>query len=340
MKNSKLKILDAIIQPGEFANLALPLPEQYSCTPLYMPIKVIHGKNKGPCLLVFSTINGNELNGIEIINKLVEYSATNLLSGTLIAIPVMNVYGLTHYPHSLPMTHQKLEDCFPGDENGSFGARLAYLFTHHILKKANYCIELQTGGLHHNILPQVYCSFDIEETKKLARYFQSPVITNVKSKKSSFRKTADDMQIPLIVYQGGEAMRFDHDAINVGFNGIVNTMNHLKMTNSKSESSINPIYSQDEDWIVAQKSGILHTEVRLGQSIRKNEAIGKISDPFGAEDSEYVKSHVDGIVVGINSTPLIHEGLPIFKIASFLDDNKAENLIEKWDQTQENSFLA
>lgn len=339
MKNNKLHILDATIQPGESANLALPLPEQYSCSPLYMPIKVIHGKKAGPCLLVFSTINGNELNGIEIINKLVKYSEENLISGTLIAIPVMNVYGLTHYPHSLPMTSQKLEDCFPGKEHGTFGSRFAHLFTHQILKKANYCIELQTGGLHHNILPQVYCSFDNEETKKLARYFQSPVITNVKSKKSSFRKTTDDMQIPLIVYQGGEAMRFDNDAITVGFHGVVNTMNHLKMTSSKSESSINPIYSQDEDWIVAHKSGILHTNVKLGQSIRKNEIIGTISDPFGAEDPEQVMSHTDGIVVGINSTPLIHEGLHIFKIASFIDDEKAESLIEKWDQSQEGSFL-
>lgn len=339
MKNNKLKILDAIIQPGETANLALPLPEQYSCTPLYMPIKVIHGKYKGPCLLVFSAINGNELNGIEIINKLEKYSEQNLDSGTLIAIPVMNVYGLTHYPHSLPMTHQKLEDCFPGQENGSFGSRFAHLFTHEILKKADYCIELQTGGVNHNILPQVYCSFDNYETKKLAQYFQSPVITNVKSKKSSFRKTTDDLQIPLIVYQGGEALRFDQDAITVGFNGIVNTMCHLDMCKSESKNLMQPIYSQDEDWIVAHKSGILHTDVKLGQSINKHQTIGKISDPFGAEDSEYVKSHTSGIVVGINTTPLIHEGLPIFKIASFLDDEKAETIIEKWDKSQEGSFL-
>lgn len=339
MKNSKLTILDAVIQPGETANLALPLPEQYSCTPLYMPIKVIHGKESGPCLLVFSTINGNELNGIEIINKLMQYSEQNLKSGTLIAIPVMNVYGLTHYPHSLPMTNQKLEDCFPGNEHGTFGSRFANLFTQEILKKADYCIELGTGGVNHNILPQVYCSFDNLETKKLARYFQSPVITNVQSKKSSFRKTTDDLQIPLIVYQGGEALRFDQDAITVGLNGIVNTMCHLNMSNSKSENTMQPIYSQDEDWIVAHKSGILHTDVKLGQSISKNEIIGKISDPFGSEDAEQVKSHTDGIIVGINTTPLIHEGLHIFKIASFLDDEKAETIIEKWDQSQEGSFL-
>lgn len=339
MKNNKLKILDATIQPGEVANLALPLPEQYSCSPLYMPIKVIHGKEAGPCLLIFSTINGNELNGIEIINKLVEFASQNLLRGTLIAIPVMNVYGLTHFPHSLPTTNQKLEDCFPGLEDGSYGQRLAYIFTHEILKKADYCVELQTGGLHHNILPQVYCSFDNEETKKLARYFQSPIITNVRSKKSSFRKTADDLHIPLIVYQGGEAMRFDQDAITVGYNGAVNTIKHLNMTKLAPESTINPIYSQDEDWIVAHKSGILQTDVKLGQSIVKNGNIAKISDPFGTENFEYVKSHADGIVVGINTTPLIHEGLPIFKIASFLDDLKAESIIEKWDQNQDGSFL-
>ena len=113
MKNSKLNICNTIINPGEIANLALPLPEEYSCNPLFMPIRVIHGNQKGPCLIIFSILKGDELNGLEIANQIVDSLNPNDIKGTLIAIPVLNVYGLTRYPSSLPTKDLNLVDCFP-----------------------------------------------------------------------------------------------------------------------------------------------------------------------------------------------------------------------------------
>jgi hypothetical protein len=291
-----------------------------------MPIKVIHGKYDGPCMVVFSVINGTELNGLEIANRLIgEISADNL-SGTLIAIPVLNVYGLTHYPLPLPAGNS-LSECFPGEEAGNFGERMAYLFTEEILKKTDYCIELQTGGINHNILPQVYCNFAYPESKKLARVFNAPVITNVKIKGNKFRQTTEQLNIPLLVYQAGEAMRFDEGAINLGVEGVKNVMHSLKMIQDKPTEMHSTIFSMEEDWIRAHKGGILHTEISLGQSIKKKDRIATISDPFGVDVLESVKSDKDGIVVGINTSPLIHEGMQIFKIASFIDDDKAETII-------------
>lgn len=333
MKNDKIMICDATVHPGEVANLALPLPERYSCSPLYMPMKVIHGKEKGPCLLVFSTLKGNELNGLEIVNRMIQLIDPNQIKGTVIAIPAINIYGLTHFPSELP-TGGSLADCFPGSPDGSFGERIAYLFTQEILKKADYCIELQTGALNHNILPQVYCNFDNIRTKQLARSFQSPVITNVIPQKNQLRETTEDLHIPLLVYQAGEAMRFDENAINLGVNGTLNIMRAIDILPKASAQEIQPIFSQDEDWILAHYAGILHTNVTLGQTIKKGEIIGQITDPFGNDFSEVVKASQEGIVVGINTTPLIHEGLPIFKIASFLDYEKAENIIEEWEKNQ------
>src|SRR5690606_14076237 len=113
-------------------------------------------------------------------------------------------------------------NCFPGKKNGSYGERFAHAFTQEILRKADYCIELQTGGMNHNILPQVYCSFSDARAKKLARVFQTPTITNVDLNKNNLRKTTDDLNIPLLVYQAGEALRFDENAITVGVKGIKN----------------------------------------------------------------------------------------------------------------------
>lgn len=338
MKNSTLKICDTVIHPGEEANLALPIPDQYSCAPLYMPIKVIHGKTKGPCLLIFSTLNGNELNGIEIVNRLMEQTKVDQMSGTIIAIPVLNVYGLTHFPSSLP-SRKQLADCFPGSATGDFGERLAYLFTEEILKKADYCIELQTGELNHNILPQVYCSFDNSDAKKLAKAFNTPVITNVSVDDNSLRETTDHLNIPLLVYQAGEAMRFDENAITSGVNGVTNIMRHIDILPKAPIAEIKPIFSKDENWLGAHTGGILHTDCSLGQVIKKGEVIARVSDPFGAGITEKVKAPNDGIIVGINTTPLIHEGLPIFKLASFIDYDRAESTIDEWDKKQPDSFI-
>lgn len=336
MKNSKLNICNASIHPGEIARLALPLPEQYSCSPHFMPIKVIHGKQKGPCLLIFSVLRGNELNGLEIANRIVEVLNPNELSGTVIAVPVLNVYGLTHFPTSLP-DGKNLANCFPGIENGSFGERMAYVFTQELLKKADYCIELQTGDINHNILPQVYCNFDNSQTKNLAKVFQSPVITNVNIKGNRLRQTTEELQIPLLVYQAGEAMRFDENAISLGVNGVLNVIRAINILPKHEQTEFNPIFSQDEEWIIAHKSGILHSTLSLGQLIKKDETIAKITDPFGSDRSENVIASQEGIIVGINTTPLIHEGMQIFKIASFLDTSKAENIIVEWNRSQQDN---
>ena len=338
MANKKIQICDAYVHPGEIANLALPLPEQYSCSPLYMPIKVIHGLNPGPFLVIFSVLRGNELNGLEIANQIVKSVDPSELCGTLIAIPVMNVYGLTHYPSTLP-TGNDLASCFPGKENGLYGERLAHLITEEILKKADFCIELQTGGLNHNILPQVYCNFENTKSKELAKAFRLPVVTNVSLKNNQLRQTTEELNVPLLVYQAGEAMRFDEHAIKLGVEGIQNVMRSINMLKGEIKEELTSIFSREEDWIVAHKGGILHPSVSLGEVIDSGQLIGNISDPFGSGIVEPVKSPKKGIVVGVNTSPLIHEGLPIFKVASFLDYDKANTLIEEWDKNQPGSYI-
>lgn len=338
----KISLCGTYVHPGETANLALTLPEQYSCAPLYMPIKVIHGKKEGPCLVVLSALSGTELNGLEITNRLVESLSASSLTGTLIAIPVVNIYGLTRYPFSLAATSHPskgdLSHSFPGNEEGSYGERVAHLITEEILKKTDYCIELQTGGFNHNILPQVYCNFKDQKAKDLAKLFSTPVITNVPLKGNKLRQTTEALDIPLLVYQAGEAMRFDEGAINVGLSGLKNSMRSIGMLEEPAEQTISPIFSKDEDWIAAHKAGILHPKVTLGQAIEKGEVIGDISDPFGADLIEPIPSTHKGIVVGVNTSPLIHEGMKIFKIAAFWDDEKAETAIDSWEKAHQNTF--
>lgn len=331
MKNNSFKICDASVHPGEKATLALPLPEQYSCLPMYMPIKVINGKQSGRNLLVFAMISGNEFNGLEIANQLYDDISADELQGTLVAIPVLNVYGLSHFPKTTP-SGAKLSACFPGNEHGNFGERIAHIFTKEILTQVDCCIELQTGSLNHEILPQVYCSFDNIESKKLAKAFQAPVITEVETKQSGIHVTAENLNIPLLVYEAGEAQRFDQKAIQVGLDGIKNVMCKLGMLNGEVVDSVTPVFSKDDDWLISSSSGVLHSEVALGESIKKGDKIGRLTDPFSNENATIIKSNLDGVIVGINRSPLIQEGSSIFKVASFIDNQKAEEILEEWEE--------
>lgn len=337
LKNSNLIICNASIHPGETANLALPLPELYSCTSFYMPIKVIHGKKAGPCLLIFSAAKGDELNGIEIVNRLLSDQSKNLC-GTVILVPVLNIVGLVAQTRSL--THEmSLDGCFPGSPQGSYGERLAYVFTQEILCKANYCIELQTGSLNHDLLPQIYCNQDNKESVHLAQQFAAPVITNINSVKNSLQNTTEQLNIPLLVYRAGEAMRFSESAIKLGVSGIHNVMkalNILEATSQEAEhqNSFKSVFSQDQDWLRAHRSGVLFSEVELGEMVTKGQIIGRINDPFSSSSSETVQALQDGIIVGINRHPLIHEGQTIFKIATFIDNNRAHDALETWSDKQ------
>ena len=160
------------------------------------------------------------------------------------------------------------------------GKELHICFTEEILKKADYCIELQTGALDHNILPQVYCNFDNLRTKQLAKVFQAPVITNVTLDGNKLRQTTEELHIPLLVYQAGEAMRFNEDAISVGVSGIVNVMKAIDILPKDPITEINPVFSRDEDWIRAHRGGVFYSDVSLGQMLKKGDTIGKITDPL------------------------------------------------------------
>lgn len=338
IRNSALNICKESIQLGEKANLALQMPDFYSCVPLYMPIKVIHSKNPGPCLLIIATLNGNEMNGLEIVNRLINSLEAHEIAGTILAVPVVNVYGLTHHPKSMP-SGEKLVDCFPGQWDGKYGERIAHVLTTELIQKADYCLEIDTGSLNHCILPQVYCHFKNKKAKELAKVFQVPVITNLSPKANKLHQTLENLNITHIIYQAGEAMRFDEHAIRVGIEGIKNIMRSIDILPKEQPiEHIQPVFSQDEDWITAHKGGILHVKVELGQMIKKGEFLGFISDPFSSELAEAVRATQDGIIVGINTTPLIHEGLSIFKIASFVDYDKAGDAIESWEEHQRSAI--
>ncbi len=340
MKNTTLQICNETIHPGESLSLALPLPELFSCAPLYMPIKVIHGKRPGPCLLVTAAMYGNELNGTEIISQLLNVSALKKLQGTLIAIPVLNVYGLINRSRYLP-GGLDLDSCFPGTKTGTHASRMAHVFTSEIFNKADACIDLQTGFINYTNLPQIYVNFNDEEAKTLAKTFNAPVISNTVCEKGMLRTLAFEEKKPFLLYEAGEAMRFNEHAIKVGVKGILNVMRKLDMlphSTTKKDNVLKSFFTEKNIWVRASTSGISHTKHKLGAHVKKGEVLCTINDPFGATDSMTVTSPEEAIIVGKNNLPLVHEGESLFQLAVFPKMQHTASHLEEWKEKSTEDF--
>jgi predicted deacylase len=340
MKNTKITICNENIHPGECSSLALPLPELFSCAPMYMPIKIVHGKCAGPCLLVIAAMHGNELNGAEIINRLLQSNNIKKLQGTLIAIPIMNVYGFINKTRTLP-GGTLLSHNFPGTAHGSHAARLAHLFCRDIFSLADYCIDLQTGWINHTNLPHVFTTENNEDELSLARAFAAPTISAITPQKGSLRTYANKTQTPYLVYEAGEAMRFNESAIRIGVKGIINVMRHTKMLSPSKNTSATkkiPYIMRDSRWVRSPSSGISRSKIALGQQVKQGEVLATIKDPFGAGEDIQVHAPFDGIVVSINNLPLVYEGISLFQLASYEKLSLAASQIENWLDDSERSL--
>ena len=304
------------IKPSCREVIDLPIPPLSTRSDLNMPIHVLRGKKEGPCLLVCAALHGDEINGIEIIRRLVGLKALNRIRGTLIAVPIVNVYGFIHQSRYLP-DRRDLNRSFPGSEKGSLAARLANLFMQEIVSKATHGIDLHTAAIHRDNFPQIRANLDCEETMKLAEAFKAPLIIDAGLREGTIREAAGKLGIPWLVYEAGEALRFDEVSIRAGVQGIVNTMRTIGMLPpSKRKNSFIPKVVKNNYWIRASQSGILRLVVKLGASVTKGETLGFVSDPYGENQVE-IKAPNNGIIIGRTNIPLIQEGDALIHLAIF-----------------------
>ncbi len=313
-----MKIAGTIVKRGERVTLDVPLPQLYTHTPLTLPVHVVRGRRDGPRLFVCAAIHGDELNGVEIIRRLLSRRALRRLRGTLLAVPIVNVYGVLHHSRYLP-DRRDLNRSFPGSDRGSLAARVAGLFMREIVTPCTHGIDLHTGALHRENLPQVRGKLDDKSTLKLARAFAAPLALNSVLRDGSLRQAAADLGIPMLVYEAGEALRFDELCIRAGTQGILNVMRALEMLPASSRrraEHAEPFIARSSTWIRAPQSGVFRPATSLGASVQQDDVLGVVADPFGEAETE-VRSSASGIVIGRARLPLIHEGEALYHVARF-----------------------
>lgn len=305
------------VAPGQRAVVEMPAAQLYTQTPLNIPVHVVHGRQPGPTLLVCAAIHGDELNGVEIIRRLLRLTALKRLRGTLIAVPVVNVFGFIHKSRYLP-DRRDLNRCFPGSETGSLGARMAWLFKTQILDRATHAIDLHTGAIYRSNLPQIRANLASAETAAMADAFGVPVVLNSVLRDGTLREVAEARGIPVVTYEAGEALRFEETCIRVGVRGVVNVMRHLDMLTDRRPSpvTVKPAVAGSSTWVRAECDGVFRALVTLGARIHEGQLLGRISSPFIEEEIE-VRAPCAGILIGRDNLPLVNEGEALFHIARF-----------------------
>jgi len=334
--NNPFPIGEITVNPGKRVNISLPIADLYTSTSLSMPVQVICGRRPGPVLFVSAAIHGDELNGVEIIRRLLRLKAMNSIRGTLIAVPIVNVHGFLNQSRYLP-DRRDLNRSFPGSAKGSIAARLANTFFTQIVSKSNYGIDLHTGAINRSNLPQIRGNLDDEKTLELAKAFGAPVVINSNIRDNSLRACVADMGVPVLIYEAGEALRVDDICIRAGLRGILNIMRSIGMLPAKrpGRTKVSPLLARSTSWVRAPDSGIFNTDVKLGNSVSKGQRLGSISDPLG-DSSEIMKAPFDGIVIGRSNLPLAHEGDALFNIAEFKSVSRAEDLVGEFTSIYEN----
>ncbi len=303
------------IQAGQRCYVDLLLPPLYTHTSVAMPVHVIHGKQPGPVLFVTAAIHGDEINGIEIIRRLLANKSLSRLAGTLIAVPVVNVYGFVSQSRYLP-DRRDLNRSFPGSETGSMAARLANTLMSEIVAKCTHGIDLHTAAEGRANLPQIRVDLDAHpDLLPLAEAFAPPIVLDSVTRDGTLRGAAG--KLPLLLYEAGEALRFDDLAIRAGLKGVLNVMRHLDMlpANKGGERRSKPWLANHSAWMRAPQSGILRSRIPLGGIVDEGVVLGYISDPFG-ESEQAVVSDVSGVLIGITKLPLVHEGEALYHVAT------------------------
>ena len=309
-----LVINDVEIQPGRRLTIDLPVARLYTHAPITMPVHILHGRMPGPKLFVSAAVHGDEINGVEIIRRLMRLKSLSRLRGSLIAVPVVNVYGFIAHSRYLP-DRRDLNRAFPGSSKGSLAARLAHLFMHEIVSNCTHGIDLHTGTLHRCNLPHIRAELHDPETRRLAEMFGVPVLIHADLRDGSLRQAAAEKGIITLVYEAGEALRFDEASIRMGVKGIASVMRALGMLPGEPPARASaPLVAHASIWVRAPRSGVLRASIGLGVMVRKRAQLGVIADPFGGSEIP-VCAPAGGTVISRVNLPLVNEGEALFHIA-------------------------
>ena len=313
-QRADFEIAGIAARPGGRVQVEIPIGRLMSGTPVAIPAVVLHGESDGPAVWVNAATHGDEICGVEIIRRVLEFLEPKMLRGTLIAVPIVNVHGFNTGDRYLP-DRRDLNRSFPGSPRGSLASRIAHLMMTEVVERCEVGIDLHTGSDHRTNLPQLRGNLDDPAVVEFAEVFGAPIAIHAKRRDGSLRQAAADLGKTCILFEGGEAFRFDEDAITVGTDGVLRVLIKLGMIDEVVPPAAPPRLARSSRWVRASSSGIVDCRLPLGAEVEKGEAVGVLRDPFGTQLG-VLRSPRIGMLIGKLQHPLVNRGDAILHIAA------------------------
>lgn len=311
-KREPFQLLGHSIMPGKTQNLSLEIAKLHTNTPIQIQVIVSHSKKPGPVLLLLAGIHGDELNGVEIIRRTIRNKWNKPDKGTVICIPVFNIFGFLNLSRYFP-DGRDLNRMFPGSKNGSLASQFAYVFTTEIAPLVDVVIDFHTGGAQRFNFPQVRCNFPNKETLELCKVFGAPFVVNSRLIAKSLRDAMTKIGKRYIIFEGGKANQIDDFVVETAMEGIQRVMKSLGLRNFEVEPPKESYIINQSKWIRASRSGIFNSKIENGIYVEKGTLLATISDPYG-KLVRSIKATISGFVFNVNETPLVNKGDALFNI--------------------------
>lgn len=316
------KIGDTQVAPGTRAHVELPVSRLFTGAEVAMPVTVLQGAEHGATMWINAAIHGDEINGVEIVNRVLAQLDPKEMRGTLLAVPVVNVHGFMSGDRYLP-DRRDLNRSFPGSRSGSLASRLANLFMTEIVSQCEIGIDLHTASDNRTNLPQIRATLDDEQTLALAEVFGAPLILHAKSQPGTLRQAAVKKGKSVLLFEAGEALRFDRLSIDTGVAGIRRVLRHLDIADWDGPDAEPVAVSRSSSWIRASQSGVARLEIEIGETVIAGQQIGTIIDAFGKRLST-IKAKRAGLVIGRTLYPLVNKGDALVHVASLVDNEQTQ----------------
>lgn len=311
-----LEILGEKVLPGKSATINFNMAKLYTTTSVEVPVIIERSKKPGPVVLLTAGIHGDELNGVEIIRQIISKGINKPIKGTIICIPVVNIFGFLNMRREFP-DGRDLNRMFPGTKNGSLASRFAYQFVKKILPIADFCLDFHTGGASRFNAAQIRIKKGDEQSLKYARIFNAPFTMNSKTITKSYRETCSKLGIPILLFEGGKSQDSNKEIAKHGVEGSMRILSFLEMLNPKFEYpdvSAQTVIIENSFWMRAKYSGLLHIKVPCGKHVEKGEYIGTITDPYG-KFRHKIKASNEGYILNVNQSPIVYQGDAVFHIS-------------------------
>lgn len=320
---------DNTIAAGENRIIDLSVSVLSDHTPVTMSAHVTHGRTNGPIMFVSAGIHGDEIIGVEIVRRLLRVPNLLSLHGTLVVVPIVNTFGFINRSRYLP-DRRDLNRSFPGSTEGSLASRLAHIFLTEIVARCDLGIDLHSAAIHRTNLPQIRISANNERITKLAKVFGAPVILQSNLRDGSLRAAAADIGKDVLLFEAGEALRFDEMSIRAGVAGVLRVMHHIGMISSKgiAKTKMPSQFCETSNWVRAPAGGLLRAFRADGDVVSQGDLLAAVSDPFGGEEVE-ILAPFDGIIVGRAVMPIINEGDALFHLARVKSLTQAEDMMDE-----------